>query len=189
MLTAERLAQADFDAIGRAYIEDLQARAAGRSFVTEKLPPNLINAGFIAKALPGARILHMVRDPRDTCFSNLRTYFNRTATYSYDQLQLTAYYRQYRDLMRHWHAVMPGRILDVDYDELVSDPEPTARKVLAFCGLSFEPGTLVVDRPGAVATASSAYVRSGILRNRGAAWKPYANHLRPMLDALDGMER
>lgn len=189
MVTAERLANADFDAIGRAFIEDLEARAAGRSFVTEKLPPNLINAGFIAKALPGARILHMVRDPRDTCFSNLRTYFNRTATYSYDQLQLTGYYRQYRDLMRHWHAVMPGRILDVDYDELVSDPEPTARKVLAFCGLSFEPGMLAVDRPGAVATASSAYVRSGILRNRGAAWKPYAEHLRPMLDALGDMER
>lgn len=188
-VTAGRLADADFDAIGRAFIEDLGARAAGRPFVTEKLPPNLVNAGFIAKALPNARILHMVRDPRDTCFSNLRTYFNRTAAYSYDQLQLVDYYRQYRDLMRHWHAVMPGRILDVDYEELVADPEATARKVLAFCGLSFEPGTLAVDRPGAVATASSAYVRSGILRNRGSTWKPYAEHLQPMLDALRHMQR
>ncbi|MEO8366960.1 MAG: sulfotransferase [Pseudoxanthomonas sp.] len=188
VVTADRLADADFEAIGRSFIEELRAHAAGRPFVTEKLPPNLVNAGFIAKALPNARILHMVRDPRDTCFSNLRTYFNRTAAYSYDQLELTDYYRQYRDLMRHWHAVMPGRILDVDYDELVAHPEATASKVLAFCGLPFEPGTLSVGRQGAVATASSAYVRSGILRNRGAAWKPYADHLRPMLDALKDME-
>jgi hypothetical protein len=156
--------------------------------VTEKLPPNLINAGFIAKALPHARILHMVRDPRDTCFSNLRTYFNRTATYSYDQLQLAGYYRQYRELMRHWHAVMPGRILDVDYDELVNHPEASTGKVLAFCGLPFESGTLSIGKSGAVATASSAYVRNGILRNRGAAWKHYADHLRPMLDALGDVE-
>ena len=153
--------------------------------MTEKLPPNLLNAGFIAKALPNAKILHMVRNPADVCFSNLRTYFTQAAAYSYDQLQLADYHAKYLDLMRHWHDVMPGRILDVAYDDLVSDTEATARRVFAFCGLPFEPAALSVDRqPGAVATASAAYVRSGILRDRGAAWKPYERHLQPLLDRL-----
>ena len=73
-------------------------------------------------------------------------YFEQTRD---DQLQLAGYYRQYRELMRHWHAVMPGRILDVDYDELVNHPEATTGKVLAFCGLPFEPDTLSIGKSGA----------------------------------------
>lgn len=183
--TVEKLAGADFSAIGSGFLEASRRRAQGKPFMTEKLPPNLVNAGFIAKALPNAKILHMVRNPVDTCFSNLRTYFTQTAPYSYDQHQLADYHAQYLDLMRHWHAAMPGRILDVAYDGLVSDTEETARRVFAFCGLPFEPGTLSVDRrDGAVSTASTAYVRQGILPNRGEAWKPYEAYLQPLLGRL-----
>ena len=183
--TTTRLAGADFEAIGAGFIRALHGRAGGRAFVTEKLPSNFINIGFIAKALPNAKILHMVRDPMDTCFSNLRTYFNNTARYSYDQLELARYYGQYRELMAHWHAVMPGRILDVAYADLVADSESTARRIFDYCGLPFEAAALHIEREaGAVATASSAYVRKGILRDRGAAWKPYAQHLQPLQEAL-----
>ncbi|MEO6104270.1 MAG: sulfotransferase [Pseudoxanthomonas sp.] len=185
LLTAKRLAGADFEAIGAGFIEALRGRSAGRSFVTEKLPPNFINLGFIAKALPNAKFLHMVRDPLDTCFSNLRTYFNRAATYSNDQVQLAGYYARYRELMRHWQAVMPGRILEVAYADLVDEPEASARRIFDYCGLPFEANALLVERQsGTVATASSAYVRKGILRDRAAAWKPYAKHLQPLQDAL-----
>ena len=184
-ITVNRLGDADFDRIGAGFTEALRGRADGKPFMTEKLPSNLINAGFIAKALPNARILHMVRDPMDVCFSNLRTYFNSAAPYSYDQVELGDYHGHYRELMRHWHTVMPGRILDVAYADLVAEPEATARRIFDYCGLPFEAAALSVDREtGAVATASSAYVRKGILRDRGAAWKPYAQHLQPLMELL-----
>jgi tetratricopeptide (TPR) repeat protein len=184
LVTLGRIADADFAAIGSGFLDASRWRARGKAFMTEKLPPNFLNAGFIAKALPGARILHMVRDPIDTCFSNLRTYFTQAAAYSYDQLQLADYHACYRGLMRHWHDVMPNRILDVSYGELVNDTEATARRIFEFCGLPFEASALAPDAAGPVATASTAYVRQGILRDRGQAWKPYAAHLRPMLERL-----
>lgn len=187
-VAVERLGTADFDAVGAGFIDASRWRARGKPCFTEKLPPNFLNAGYIAKALPGARILHLVRDPVDTCFSNLRTYFGRAAAHSFDQIELADYYAGYRDLMRHWHAVMPGRILDVSYDELVSDTEATMRGVFEFCGLTFEPQALQVQRgDGAVATASHGQVRQGILRNRGGAWRPYAQHLQPMLGRLHAL--
>ena len=185
LLSVQRLAEADFDAIGRGFISDSQWRAKGKAFLTEKLPPNLLNAGFIAKAIPNARILHMVRDPVDTCFSNLRTYFTNAALYSFNQVDLANYVGHYRDLMDHWRSVMPARVLDISYDRLVNDTEATVRGIFDFCGLPFEADALNVERSsGAVSTASTAHVRQGILTNRGAAWKPYESHLQPMIDRL-----
>ena len=185
LLSVQRLAEADFEAIGRGFIAGSRWRAKGKPFLTEKLPPNLTNAGFIAKALPNARILHMVRDPVDTCFSNLRTYFSNAALYSFDQNDLGNYFGHYSGLMQHWREVMPDRILDVSYDALVGDTEATARRVFEFCGLPYEAEALQVERSsGAVSTASSASVRQGILTNRGAAWKPYEPYLQPLLERL-----
>lgn len=185
LLSVQRLAEADFDAIGRGFINDSKWRTKGKPFLTEKLPPNLLNAGFIAKAIPNARILHMVRDPVDTCFSNLRTYFTNAALYSFNQLDLANYVGHYRGLMEHWRAVMPSRVLDISYDGLVNDTEGTVRRIFDFCGLPFEADALKIERSsGAVSTASTAHVRQGILTNRGAAWKPYESHLQPMIERL-----
>jgi tetratricopeptide (TPR) repeat protein len=185
MTAVERLPSADFESIGRGFIEASRWRAKGKPFFTEKLPPNFVNAGFIAKALPEARILHMVRDPIDTCFSNLRTYFSNAALYSFDQISLANHFAQYLDLMRHWREVMPERLLDISYGSLVTTTEPVARDVFAFCGLPFEENALRVEREtGAISTASSAHVRQGILTNRGAAWKSYEPYLQPMLGRL-----
>jgi tetratricopeptide (TPR) repeat protein len=188
LLAVERLPGADFGAIGRGFIEGSRWRAKGKPFLTEKLPPNYVNAGFIAKAMPDARILHMVRDPIDTCFSNLRTYFSNAALYSFDQVTLANHFGEYRDLMQHWREVMPSRLFDISYDQLVTQTETTARGIFDFCGLPFEEDALRVEREsGAVSTASSAHVRQGILTNRGAAWKPYERYLQPMLDRLSAL--
>lgn len=185
MTAVERLPSADFESIGTGFIEASRWRAKNKPFLTEKLPPNFVNAGFIAKALPEARILHMVRDPIDTCFSNLRTYFSNAALYSFDQISLANYFAQYRALMQHWREVMPERLLDISYNNLVTATEPAARNIFTFCGLPFEEEALHVGREtGAVSTASSAHVRQGILTNRGAAWKPYEPYLQPMLERL-----
>lgn len=141
--------------------------------MTEKLPSNFLLLGHILEALPEARILHMRRDPMDTCFSNLRTCFDGAARYSYDQRSLGDYHLRYRSLMQHWHEVAPGRILDVDYAALVDRPEAEARRIAAFCGLDFNDAMLAVDRAGgATATASVGHARQGILKDRGGAWRP-----------------
>ena len=184
--TLERIAGADFAAIGAGFLEASRWRARGRPFLSEKLPANLLNAGLIAKALPQAKLIRVVRDPMDTCFSNLRTFFTGVAAYSHDQGQLADYHLRCERLARHLHRAMPGRILDVAYDDLVGDTEATARRVFDSCGLPFAPEALDVGRAsGDVATASTTSVREGILRNRGGAWKHYARQLQPMREALE----
>jgi tetratricopeptide (TPR) repeat protein len=184
--TLQRIAAADFAAIGAGFLEASRWRARGRPFLTEKLPANLLNAGLIAKSSPQAKLIRVVRDPMDTCFSNLRTFFAGTAAYSHDQARLPEHFLRCDRLARHLHRAMPGRMLDVAYDDLVADTEATARRVFDFCGLPFATEALDVGRAsGDVATASTTSVRTGILRDRGGAWKAYARQLRPMREALE----
>ncbi|HEY0503107.1 MAG TPA: sulfotransferase [Lysobacter sp.] len=180
----KRAAGVDYAGVRRRFFEATAHRAQGRAVLTEKLPSNFLNLGFIARALPQARILHMVRDPLDTCFSNLRTMFSDVNAFSYDQRELAEWYGQYRQLMAHWHRVMPGRVMDVHYDALVADPEAVMRQVLAFCGLPWDAAATTLDRAGAVATASSPQMRGGIIKNRTAAWAPYADKLGPLIEGL-----
>jgi len=179
-----RAAKVDYGLVGRRFDEATAWRAKGMPYLTEKLPSNFLNLGFIAKALPQARMLHMVRDPLDTCFSNLRTMFSDVNTFSYDQQELAEWYGQYRQLMAHWHKVMPGRILDVHYDALVEDPEGVMRGVLEFCGLPWDAAATTLAGAGAVATASSPQMRGGIIKNRKAAWSPYEKQLQPLIEGL-----
>ena len=100
--------ETDFAEVGRRYLEQTQWRAGGRPYYVDKLPPNFMLAGFIRRALPQAKIVHMGRDPMDLCFSNYRALFGDAFAYSYDLDALAAHHAQYRRLMRHWHEVMPG---------------------------------------------------------------------------------
>jgi hypothetical protein len=182
---AERARDFDYTAIGRGFIEAMRGRSRGRRFVTEKQNPNFILLGPIAKALPRARLLHMRRDPADTCFSNLRTLFTHEAAYSYDQVEMADYCKAYHDLMAHWREVLPGRVFDIDYDAMVREPETQARRIAGHCGFEFREDMLQVGRrSGMVATASSNQVRKGIVTNRGGLWRAYERHLGPMLDRL-----
>ena len=183
--TITRLRTVDFSELGKNYLEAARWRSGGRPFLTEKLPSNFIYAGIIAKALPQAKILHMVRNPIDTCFSNLRTYFSNAAAYSYDQVDLAEYYVEYESLMAHWNSIIPSRLLAVSYDDLVHSTETTARRIFDFCGLAYEQSALHVSRDsGSVSTASSVTVRKGIRKDRGAVWKPYERHLQPLIGHL-----
>ena len=181
----ERAASADLTDAGRRYLQGIAWRLDGEPFFTDKLPSNFLNLGFICRALPQARILHMVRDPVETCFSNLRELFSDANPWSYDQLELAAYYRQYRRLMAHWHATWPGRILDVDYARLTRDPEAEMRKVAAFCGIDFDPAMLEPRaRSRGVATASAVQVRDRVRVREQPKWAPYREYLQPLIRAL-----
>jgi tetratricopeptide (TPR) repeat protein len=175
----------DFAEVGWRYLQQTQWRADGRAYYVDKLPPNYMLAGFIRRALPQAKIVHMARDPMDLCFSNYRALFGDAFAYSYDLDALAAHHRQYRRLMRHWLEVMPGAIHDVHYAALVQDTEGTARALLEFCGLPFEPDCIeTADNPAAVATLSSAQVRERIHTRAQQAWKPYSGHLEGLRQSL-----
>jgi len=180
-----RAGTADLADAGQRYLEGMAWRLGDERFFTDKLPSNFLNVGFICRALPQAKILHMVRDPVETCFSNLRELFSDANAYSYDQLELADYYLQYRRLMARWHAVCPGRILDVDYAALTRDPEAVMRKVAAFCGIDYT-DTMRDPRSStrAVATASAVQVRDRVVRREVPKWAPYAKHLQPLIGAL-----
>jgi tetratricopeptide (TPR) repeat protein len=175
----------DWAAIGRGYLDALRWRADGRRWVTDKLPQNLLNLGFAARALPHARFIHVERDPLDTGLSNLRTLFAWTAPHSYDQHEFVRHHRGYRKLMDHWHELLGDRLLRVRYEDVIADPERAARELAAFCGLSPVPGmTAIEESPDPVATASSVLVRDGIRRDRAGLWRHYADGLAPMREAF-----
>jgi len=182
---AARTSSLNYASIGRGFLNMMRQRSAGKLFITEKQNPNFMLLGPIAKALSQAKILHMRRAPIDTCFSNLRMLFTNEASYSYDQIHMADFYKLYHDMMAHWRAVLPDRLFDIEYDEMVREPEVQARTIAAHCGLAFHDEMLQVGRSsGVVATASANQVRNGIVTNRGGLWRPYESYLAPMLDRL-----
>lgn len=187
---AAHLRPEDWAEVGRRIDAYAAWRSEAAPWFIEKLPPNALHVGFILRAMPHARVLHMRRDPADTCFSNLRTFFaDGIAPYSYDQRALAGHALRHAALMRHWMTRACGRMLEVDYAAFVADPEAEARRVCDWLGLAFEPRMLDVGRDaGYTATASVGDVRRGILRDRGGAWRPYAAWLGPMLEMLAGTE-
>lgn len=181
----QRAVGVDFAEVGQRYLDGMAWRLGDEPFFTDKLPSNFLNIGFICRALPQAKILHMVRDPVETCFSNLRELFSEANPYSYDQAELADYFLQYRRLMAHWHAAWPGRIFDVDYAELTRDPEAVMRKVAAFCGVDYVDAMRDPrSSTRAVATASAVQVRDRVVRREVPKWAPYAHHLQSLIAAL-----
>lgn len=171
----------DWERLGRQYLSHTQWRASGRAFFTDKMPVNYLNLGWIAKALPRAKFLHMVRDPMDVCFSNLKQLFAPGNAHSFDFLEMADHFSRYRALMAHWHDAFAGRVLDVDYRALVSEPALVAREVLAFCGLPWDPSVVAIEaRQGVVATASMVQVREGIHQRYVGQWQRYARQLEPL---------
>lgn len=182
----ERAPALDYAAVAHCYASNARWLARDKPFFTEKLPTNFLNAGFIAKALPQARLIHIHRDPVDTCFANLKTLLSDAAGYSCDQIDLVRYHENYRRLLDHWRQVMPDRVLDVRYADLVATPEQELLRIAAFCGLDFQQSMLRMDRTGgSVMTASATQVRGAIVAGRSRAWVPYREKLAPMLERLE----
>lgn len=175
----------DYHSLGEHYLRGIAWRAKGKPYVTDKLPSNYLNLGFIARALPRARFLHLNRDPVDVGLSNLRTLFSHACPYSYDQAEFIAHYRLYEGLMAHWRQLAGDRILEVNYQDLVDDPQVSAARIAAFCGLDYEPAMVQIEkRSDAVSTASSVMMREGIRKDRGQVWKAYERQLQPIIQAL-----
>lgn len=178
----QALKDVDFSEVGSLYLQRTAGRYAGRTHLIDKNPANVFNAGFIAKALPRAKIVCLLRNPMDTCFSNLKELFSGDAYgYSYDLGEMADHYVRFRRLVEHWQAVLADRFHVVEYETLVADPLRTSEEVMRFCGLPFEPECVDITRNVApVSTASSSQVRQSINTRGVDAWRKYARYLEPL---------
>ena len=177
--------------LGTTYLARIQGQVPDAEHITDKLPFNFFYAGLIHLALPEARIVHVRRDPIDTCLSCFSTDFaGGNQPFSYELGELGRYHRAYETVMAHWRDVLPpGVMLDVRYEDVVDDLEAQARRLVAHCGLAWDPACLTFHataRP--VQTASATQVRQPIYRSSLERWRPYAPMLTPLLEAL-GVEQ
>ncbi len=174
-----------FQEIGKAYVNRVSKLAPGVKRITDKMPRNFLFLGMLALTLPNAKIIHCRRSPMDTCVSCFALHFPYGQEFSYDLAELGAYYRLYRRLMDHWHRVLPGRVLDVTYEDVVTDPEPHARRLIEFCALEWEDACLDFHTSRRqVTTASAAQVREPVHTRSVARWQRFARHLAPLREAL-----
>ncbi len=175
-------------AVAMRYLDRL-SRGGGKGAlrITDKLPANYFNLGFIRLALPNARIIHLAREPLDTCLSCFSKLFRDDAQkFSYDLVELGGYYRCYRDLMAHWQEVLPeGAVLEVRYESLVTDLEQHARRIVSFCDLEWDDRCLrFFETARPVETASAVQVRRPPYSSSIGRWKRYEKHLGPLKAAL-----
>jgi tetratricopeptide (TPR) repeat protein len=171
--------------LGRRYIEETAPLRSGRPHFIDKMPNNFSHVGLIHSILPSAVIIDVRRHPMDACFSTYKQHFAEGQSFSYDLDDLGRYYRCYLSLMDHWDAVLPGKVLHLQYEHLVRDPQPNIRRLLAHCGLDFEPACLAfheTKRP--VRTASAEQVRQPLYTSGVGYWKHFATQLDPLRRAL-----
>ena len=165
------------------YLQLLQSLSPDAVRVVDKMPGNFMFLGLIRAALPRARIIHMQRDPIDTCLSIYFQHFESAGAYANDLEDLAHYYTEYSRLMSHWRAILPAdSMLEVPYEELVADQEAWSRRLLEFIGLPWDARCLDFHRTErAVMTASNWQVRQKISKGSVGRWRGYADFVGPLL--------
>jgi tetratricopeptide (TPR) repeat protein len=173
------------DSVARQYLAATEPFSQGVTRIVDKMLFNFIWAGLIALAFPDAKIIRCTRDPADMGLSIWRTLFAGNIGWAFDQQDIGRYYLAYEKLMRHWHALFPGRIRDVSYEALVKDPGGETKKLLEFCGLAFDARCLDFHKTRRrVSTASDMQVRRPVYTDSIGGAKKYAQYLKPLLDTL-----
>jgi tetratricopeptide (TPR) repeat protein len=174
-----------FAEIGQRYARETDRYRAGKPRFIDKMPNNFATVGLLQLAMPNARFINARRDPRDTCLSCYKQLFARGQSFTYDLMELGDYYVEYQRMIDHWRQVLPGRVLDVQYEAVVEDLGGQTRRILEFCGLPWEDACLkfhATER--AVRTASSEQVRRPIYGDSVGVWRRYEAQLAPLLDIL-----
>ena len=172
-------------ALGRSYIERTAQYRKGAPRFIDKNPNNFASIGLLSLALPNARFINTRRHPIDTCLSCYRQLFAKGQPFTYDLVELGEYYLEYDRMMAHWHAVLPGRVLDVQYESVVADQEAQTRRLLEFCGLPWEDACLRFhETERAIRTASSEQVRRPLYDSSIGFWRHYERELADLIDIL-----
>ena len=179
-----RAAAADPAAVGVRY-GSLAGLAAPGEKIVEKLPANYLYLGAIHRALPGARLVLLRRDPLDSCFAMYRTLFAAAYPFSYDLRELARYYAAYARLMEHWRSCLGEALFELQYEELVAEPRVVGAALASCCGVVWDPRALAVERhTGVSLTASAAQVRRPIYGTSSGRWRHYREVLAPLVAAL-----
>ncbi|MEL7448989.1 MAG: sulfotransferase [Pseudomonadota bacterium] len=175
----------EFEKFGQEFIDETRIHRRGAPFFTDKMPNNFRHIGLIHLMLPNARIIDARRGPMACCFSGYKQLFAEGQEFSYDLEDMGRYYRDYVELMDHWDAVLPGKVLRVHYEQVVNDLEAQVRRILAFCGLDFEADCVEFHRnERSVRTPSSEQVRQPIFQSGLEYWRNFEPWLAPLKDAL-----
>ena len=155
--------------------------------ITDKMPLNFQYIGFILEAFPNAKIIHLKRDAKATCWSNYKHFFtSKDNGYSHDLVDLANFYKSYRNLMDFWHELYPNRIYDLDYDKLTIDQESETKKLLEYCDLDWDENCLkFYENKRAIKTPSGPQVRKKMYQGSSQAWKNYQSYIQPLINALE----
>jgi tetratricopeptide (TPR) repeat protein len=182
-------ASINFSTLGKAYIDSTRAITGGSDKFVDKMPLNVLYAGFIVKALPKAKIICLDRGPLDTIVSNYRQLFAVNFSYynyAYDLKTTAQFYHQFKQLTSLWLRLFPDNFYVVNYEKLVNNPEEEAKKIIEFCGLDWQEQCLDIDKNSApVATASAVQVRQPINNKSVGNWQKYKEYLTEVTEYLE----
>ncbi|HMB60757.1 MAG TPA: sulfotransferase, partial [Xanthomonadales bacterium] len=179
--------------LGEMYMQRTRRHRSGLPFFTDKMPNNFSSIGLIHLVLPNARIVDARRHPLDSCFGSFKQHFAQGQAFTYDLVELGEYYLEYRKMMRHWQQVLPGKVLELRYEDVVRDQEGQTRRLLDYLGLPWEDACLrFYETERAVRTASSEQVRQPIYDSSVNHWRNFRHQLAPLIevlaDELDGWD-
>lgn len=171
--------------LGQEYLASTQVQRQQAPFFIDKMPNNFAFIGLIHTILPNAKIIDARRHPMDGCFSGFKQLFASGQRFTYGLTDIARYYQDYVAIMDHWDQVLPGKVLRVQYEEVVADLETQARRIMAHCELEFEPNCLNFHQTKrAVRTASSEQVRQPLYKSAVAHWRHYDQDLTELKLAL-----
>lgn len=179
----------DFKKLGEEYEQNILSRAKLKdvTYIIDKNPINFMFIGAIRLALPKAKVIHIARDPMDTCYAIYKTLFKEAHPYSYNILELGHYYIAYRKLMQHWSKVLPGSYYEVTYEDLVNDQIAEGKKLFHYCHLEWQKEQLEFHKniTSGTSTASAAQVRQPIYNSSVGKWKNYRKQLSALEEIIN----
>ena len=181
-----RISDAELAGLGRDYLDRTRRHRSGKPFFTDKMPNNFASVGLIRLILPQARIIDARRHPLDSCLGCFRQHFAQGQSFTYDLEELADFYLEYRRMMTHWEAALPGAVLELRYEDMVRSQEAETRRLLAFCGLPWDERCLRFhETERAVRTASSEQVRMPLYDSALGRWRNYRAQLSPLIEILE----
>jgi len=181
------ITHAELQFLGEQYVQGLKARSPEAKHITDKMPANFLCLGLIHLILPQAKIVHIRRNPIDTCLSNFTKLFgHKSQPQSYDLTEMGRYYRDYARLMEHWRKVLPqDAFYEVQYEDLVTNKEEETHKLISYCGLTWNDACLDSHKTERIVrTASISQVRQPVYTSSVERWRKYEKYLTPLIDEL-----
>ena len=168
------------------YLSELVNRADNKRVVTDKMPQNFLYLPLICSAFEEAKIIHVHRNAKATCWSNFKHYFaNENLGFSYDLQDIVLYYQMYFDLMQFWQSEYGHRIYSLDYEKLTQDQEQETKQLIKYLGLTWENRCLSPqENKRSVMTASQQQVRKRVYKGSSKAWRKYKSYLIGAFDDL-----